>query len=70
MRVIFLASSADGATVDPTGGPDAFQARWVTLDEAAELPLRGMEVLEMFEYVSKGRPIYPMSLLSPEGIPI
>jgi len=70
MRVIFLASPEDGATVDPAGGPDALQARWVTIDEAAELPLRGTEVLEMFEYVMKGHPIHPLSLLGPEGISI
>ena len=70
MRVIFVARPAEGVDVDDVGGPDALDARWVTVDEAATLPLRGDEVLGMFDYVSESRPIYPVSLLGSEGISI
>ncbi len=68
MRVIFIASPIDDTP--PLQGPNehSLEARWVTLEEAQTLPLRGFEVTEIFRYVQQGAPIYPMSLLSLEGL--
>ena len=39
------------------------------LDDAGRYPMRGAEVRALFEYVSAGAPIYPLSLLTYEGAP-
>lgn len=67
IRVIFLARPADDT--QPKLFPDehSLEARWVTLDELAKLPLRGPGVLALFRAVANGMPVHPLELLGEEG---
>ncbi len=69
MRVIFTAKPQNNTL--PKTHPDehSLQAAWVTLAEMKSLPLRGIEVLELFHYIANGAPIYPLELIKPEGAP-
>jgi phosphatase NudJ len=66
-RVIFLARPAGDA--EPKSEPDehSLEARWVTVEELATLPQRGRDVARLFEDVLRGAPVFPLSLLRPEG---
>jgi 8-oxo-dGTP pyrophosphatase MutT (NUDIX family) len=66
-RVFFVARAVDDRPPRDEPNDDSLEARWVTLDELACMPLRGREVLDIFRYVADGGPIYPMSLLKHEG---
>jgi phosphatase NudJ len=66
LRVFFLARPADDTPPLAAPNEHCLQARWVTLAEAAQLPLRGAEVLEILRYVEAGKPVYPLSLLCEE----
>lgn len=70
MRVIYLARPAgDGA---PKSEPDdeSLEARYVTLDEMRQMPLRGSEVATWSEHVLSGNAaVAPLSLLRVEGEP-
>lgn len=67
IRVVFLARPAD--ETPPKLFPDehSLEARWVTLEELARLPLRGAGVLLLFRSVARGAPVYPLELLGEEG---
>ncbi len=65
LRVVFVARPADDTEPGPT--EDALDAKWVTLEELAALPMRGSEVAAIFAHVAGGGAIYPLSLLSEEG---
>jgi phosphatase NudJ len=66
LRAIFLARPAGDPT--PKCEPDehSLEARWVTLDELASLPLRGPEVLGIFRWVAGGAAVYPLDLIGSE----
>lgn len=70
MRVIFLARPADDRSPKSQPDHESLGARWVTVEELRALPLRGEEVLWMFEEVLAGAPIYPLTILAPEGQPL
>ncbi|MCA9661297.1 MAG: NUDIX hydrolase [Myxococcales bacterium] len=73
VRGIFVAHPADDTPPKSTPDRHSQAAAWVTLDElddAARYPMRGAEVRALFEYVSAGAPIYPLSLLTCEGAPL
>ena len=66
-RIIFTASPIDHTQKPRTyANEDTLGARWVTIEEAKQLPLRGREVLELFEYVDSGKTIYPLDILGHE----
>ena len=67
MRVFFVARPRDDTEPKSEPDKDSLQARWVTLEELDELPMRGREVKRIFQAVEKGAPIYPLSLLATEG---
>jgi len=69
VRAIFVAAPADDTP--PKSRPDehTLEARWVTLAELDAYPLRGREVREVFEYVARGGTIYPLTVLTYEGLP-
>ncbi|MBK6532359.1 MAG: NUDIX domain-containing protein [Deltaproteobacteria bacterium] len=67
MRVFFVARPSDDTTPKSAADEHTLEARWVTLDELAELPTRGDEVRAAFEYVLSGGPVYPLSVLTAEG---
>ena len=69
MRVVFVGEPADGPIEDPTGGPDAIDAAWVTPDQAEQFPMRADRLPALFRYVAGGGPIYPLDLLTFEGAP-
>ena len=53
----------------PKSEPDehSLEARWVTLEELAQLPLRGQEVMAIFRWVANGATVYPLELLGSES---
>ena len=67
MRVIFVASPKDDTPPKSLPDDESLRAAWVTLDELDDLRLRGQEVREVLTAVAAGAPVYPLSLLAPEG---
>jgi phosphatase NudJ len=67
LRVIFIARPIDDAP--PGRTEDSLDARWVRLEDLAELPMRGAEVAQILGYVESGAPVYPLSLLTEESAP-
>ncbi len=70
MRVLFLARPADHTP--PKSAPDehSLEARWFTLKELRSLPLRGPDVEPLCRDVLDGAPVFPLSLIGPEGEPL
>ncbi|MEZ0374396.1 MAG: NUDIX domain-containing protein [Candidatus Sericytochromatia bacterium] len=68
LRVIFLARPADDTPPKQIADKHSLGARWVTLDEAARLPLRTAGLLDLFRELGAGAPVYPLSLLTSEGM--
>jgi phosphatase NudJ len=66
VRGIFLARPAGDPTPRTTANEHSLEARWVTRQELAKLPLRGPEVLEIFDWVAGGAPVYPLDLIGRE----
>lgn len=67
VRVFVVGRPKDDTPPRATPNEHSLEARWVTLDELASLPLRDAEVREVFEYVAAGGTVYPLSLLTREG---
>ncbi|MBL9101866.1 MAG: NUDIX domain-containing protein [Myxococcales bacterium] len=69
VRVFFVARPIGAGA--PKQAPDehSLAARWVTLAELRELPLRGREVLEIYEAVAAGVHVAPLATIVPEGTP-
>lgn len=67
VRVFVVGRAKDDTAPRTTPNEHSLEARWVTLDELASLPLRDAEVREVFEYVAAGGIVYPLSLLTQEG---
>ena len=70
VRVIFGAEPIDDTPPKSEPDDESLEAGWFDLDRVRELPLRGPEVLRMFEEVVAGAPLHPISLLAPEGTPL
>ena len=62
-RVMFVARPASDAAPKSVPDEESLGAGWFTLDEAAKLPLRGDDVLELLRQVEAGGAVYPMGLL-------
>lgn len=69
-RVIFLARPADDTPPKLVPDDESLEARWVTLDELKQLPLRGSDLPRLIADVLDGAPVYPLSVLQPEGAPL
>ncbi|AKT40620.1 NUDIX domain-containing protein [Chondromyces crocatus] len=69
-RVIFLARPAGDALPKQTPDEHSLEARWVTVEELSALPQRGPDVARLFREVLGGAPVYPLSLVRPEGEPL
>ena len=67
VRALFLARPADDRPPKSVPDEHSLEARWVTLDELARLPLRGPEVLDVFRWVAGGAPVYPLELIGSES---
>lgn len=69
MRAIFVAHPADNTPPKTHADEHSLGAQWVTLEQAAQLPLRNPEVIEIFQYVADGHPIWPLTVLATEHAP-
>jgi len=69
LRVVFLAEPVNDTPPKSVPDEESLEAAWVSLEQLAEYPLRGEEVRELFAYVAAGGPVYPVSVLQPEGMP-
>jgi phosphatase NudJ len=69
LRVFVVARPKDDTPPKTTPDEHSLGARWVTLEEAAALPLRAPEVLDVFRYVANGGAIHPLSALAGEDDP-
>jgi phosphatase NudJ len=69
VRVVFVARPQDDTAPISQANDHALEARWVAIDELSDLPLRGYDVQQIFEYVSDGAPVYPLNIISYEGAP-
>jgi phosphatase NudJ len=67
MRVIFRAVPLDDTPPKSVPDEESLEARWVTLEELAALPLRGANLLRLFEWALQA-PVAPMELFGDEGI--
>ena len=70
MRVIFLARPSDDTPPKSTADEESLEARWVSMDELASLPLRSQDLPRLFGDVLNGAPVFPLSLLQEEGHPL
>lgn len=68
LRVIFIAEPADDTAPKSTPDQDSLGARWLSLAELAQLPLRSPNLLSLLGAVAKGAQIHPLSLLSGQEI--
>lgn len=68
-RVRFILTAHPKDDTEPKSEPDeeSLGAAWMTLEEMKEVPLRGKEVLQIFNYVANGATIYPLSLITSES---
>ena len=66
VRVIFLGTPRDDTPPKSVADEESLQARWLTLEEVAALPLRGSDLRALLESVLDGRPVYPLELLGRE----
>ena len=66
LRVIFLARPSDETPPRDHPNEHSLEARWVTLEELAPLPLRGQEVAALFRWVADGAVVHPLELLGSE----
>ncbi len=67
LRVLFTAHPVDDTPPKTQPDEESLEARWMTLEELAELPLRGQEVKRIFADVAAGATVYPLRLLGSEG---
>jgi ADP-ribose pyrophosphatase YjhB (NUDIX family) len=66
VRIVFLASPLDDTPPKSVADDESLQARWLTLEEIAALPLRGSDLRALLESVATGRASYPLDLLGRE----
>ncbi|MBI1323991.1 NUDIX domain-containing protein [bacterium] len=67
IRFLFTAEPAGDPTPKAWADKESLGARWFTLDQVRSLFLRGDDVVEVFEYLERGGPVAPLSILAPEG---
>lgn len=66
VRVVFLATPLGDTPPKSVADEESLQARWLSLEEIAKLPLRGSDLRALLESVAAGRPTYPLDLLGRE----
>lgn len=67
VRVIFAASPIDDRPPKSIPDDESLEAAWMSLEEMQQLPMRSEEVLEIFQYVVNGAPVYPLNLIMMEN---
>jgi phosphatase NudJ len=66
-RIFLVGRPKGSATPKSQADEESLGAEWVSLSELGRYPLRSEEVRGVFEYLSGGGAVYPLSLLTPEG---
>ncbi|MBK9032616.1 MAG: NUDIX hydrolase [Myxococcales bacterium] len=66
VRVIFAASPCDDTPPKSVADDESLKAAWLTLEEIAELPLRGADLRRLLESVADGLPVVPLDVLGDE----
>jgi phosphatase NudJ len=66
VRFIVMARPADDTPPKSEPDEESLGAAWMTLEEIQKIPLRGEEVLELFESAAKSAPVYPLELITSE----
>lgn len=66
VRVIFAATPRDDTPPKSAPDEESLQAKWLTTEEIARLPLRGSDLRALLEAVAEGRPMYPLDLVGRE----
>jgi phosphatase NudJ len=69
VRVFFVGEPINDTPLKSVPDAESLGAAWVTLSELNRYPLRGQEVEDLFRYIAAGGPVYPLSLLTFEGVP-
>jgi phosphatase NudJ len=66
VRVIFAATPRDDTAPKTEPDEESLQAKWLTIEEIARLPLRGSDLRGLLDSVVEGRPLFPLDLLGRE----
>ncbi|MGE5656780.1 MAG: NUDIX domain-containing protein [Actinomycetota bacterium] len=69
VRVIFVGRPQDQSPPKSEPDEETLAACWFSLEEFDQLALRGKEIREICKYVANGAPLYPLSLITFEGVP-
>jgi len=67
MRVVFLAHPIDDRPPKSIPDEESLGAAWTLLRDVGRYRLRGDEVAALFAHVARGKPVYPLALLTHEG---
>jgi 8-oxo-dGTP pyrophosphatase MutT (NUDIX family) len=67
VRVLYTARPLDDTPPKQQPDEESLGAAWVRLEDLARLPLRSDEVARVLTEISQGAPIYPLSVIAPEG---
>jgi len=70
LRMIFVARPQGETTPKSHVDEHSLQARWLTLGEIRELPLRGPDVLDFLHYLEDGGTVHSLEVVSWEGGPL
>ncbi len=70
LRVIFVARPAGDHPLKSQPDVHSLQARWVSLADLDDLPLRDGEVRDIFRYLVENKRVYPLDVLASEGTPL
>jgi ADP-ribose pyrophosphatase YjhB (NUDIX family) len=68
-RVVFLAKPSSDGPLKTTPDEHSLGAKWVTVGQVADHPLRSQEVEDLIAFVHKGGAIYPLDVLATESTP-
>jgi phosphatase NudJ len=68
-RFFFLAHPIDDTPPKSIPDDESLGAAWVSLADLDRMPLRGDEVRQVLHAVAKGHPVYPVSVVTREGMP-
>jgi len=68
VRLIFTARPADDSPPKSVADEESLEARWFTIEELKDLPLRGPEVLDIYYHLARDGFVAPLSLLGEEGV--
>ncbi len=66
VRVVFAASPKDDTPPKSVADEESLQAKWLTLEEIARLPMRGSDLRMLLQRVMDGMPVYPLEIIDGE----